>query len=112
MIIKSHNERCPECKKSVKKLLEACLGIVEINWDLEIGCRLDAFKNTKLLGVLEPIHTALQNHRGFEHFVKSTKLPRVDFFIPERNLIVEFDESQHFTKTRDIALSLYPDLHP
>jgi hypothetical protein len=36
-------------------------------------------------------------------------LPRVDFFIPDRSLIVEFDESQHFTKPRDITLNHYPE---
>jgi len=35
-------------------------------------------------------------------------LPRIDFFIPEHNLIIEFDESQHFTKPREISLSYYP----
>ena len=105
---KSHNERCPECKQSVNRLLAALFGVVEVNWDLNIACRLDDYKNTKFYGALESIHTALQKHRGFDNFVMSKKLPRVDFFIPERNCIVEFDESQHFTKTRDIALSLYP----
>jgi hypothetical protein len=32
----------------------------------------------------------------------------VDFFLPEQGMIVEFDESQHFTEPRKIALSLYP----
>jgi hypothetical protein len=41
--------------------------------------------------------------------VKSKKLPRVDFFIPERDFIVEFEKSQHFTNSRDISLSLYPN---
>lgn len=106
---KLHNERCPECKERVKQLLEALFGKAEVNWDLKVACRLDDHKDAKLYGVLEQIHTALQTHRGFNQFVKSKKLPRVDFFVPDRNLIIEFDESQHFTKPRDIALSLYPN---
>jgi len=37
------------------------------------------------------------------------KLPNVDFFVPNPGFIVEFDESQHFTKPREKALSNYPD---
>jgi len=105
---KFHNERCPKCKQSVKRLLAALFGGVEVNWDLNIACRLDDYKNSKFYGDLEQIYAALLKHRGFDNFVKSKKLPRVDFFIPDQNVIVEFDESQHFTKPRDIALSLYP----
>jgi hypothetical protein len=49
----------------------------------------------------------LQKYRGHKIFVKAKKLPNVDFFIPEPGFIVEFDESQHFTKPREIALSYY-----
>jgi len=105
---KNHNEQCRDCKESVKNLLFALFGQVEVNWDLDLPCQLEDYKNTDLYDTLEPIHKALQKHRGFAHFVKSKKLPRVDFFIPDRKLIIEFDESQHFTKPRDIALGLYP----
>jgi hypothetical protein len=67
------------------------------------------YKNTSLSAVLGTIDNALKKHRGFDHFVRSKKLPRVDFFIPDRSLIVEFDESQHFTKPRDITLNHYPE---
>ncbi len=106
--VKSHNERCRECKEKVRNLLTELFGRVETNWDLDFPCQLKDHTNTYLNDILGPIHEALQKFRGFDHFVKSKKLPRVDFFIPDRKLIVEFDESQHFTKPRDIALSLYP----
>ena len=64
------------------------------------------YRDTSLNDVLGPIYHALQNHRGFDNFVRSKKLPRVDFFIPGRSLIIEFDESQHFTKPRYVALHL------
>jgi len=83
-------------------------GDVNVNCDLDIPCRLEDYTNTNLHSTLGLLHEALQKHRGFDHFVKSKKLPRVDFFIPGRKLIVEFDESQHFTKPRDTTLSLYP----
>ena len=36
-------------------------------------------------------------------------LPHCDFFIPNPGFILEFDESQHFTLPRKIALERYPD---
>jgi len=60
-------------------------------------------------GLLDRIYDDLQRYRGFERFVRSTKLSPADFFVPSHSLIVEFDESQHFTKPRDITLSHYPD---
>lgn len=106
---KTHNERCHDCKKSVRNLLAALFGAVEVNWHLDLFCRLEDFINTSLYDTLGVVHEALQKNRGFNQFVMSNNLPRVDFFIPDRKLIIEFDESQHFTKPRDLALSLYPN---
>lgn len=106
---KHHNERCRDCKENVRNLLAALLGAVEVNWDLDLPGKLEDFTNTSLYDSLGIVHEALQKNRGFKQFVRSKKMPRVDFFIPERKLIIEFDESQHFTKPRDVALSLYPN---
>jgi hypothetical protein len=103
-----HNERCRDCKQAVHKMLGALFGSVKANWDLDFPSSLETFRTTTLAVTLESIHEALERHRGFKGFVRSAKLPKVDYFIPSRNLIIEFDESQHFTKPRDIALSLYP----
>lgn len=108
MRTKNHNERCRECKKSIKTLLNTTFGKVEVNYDINLPSRLEDYLDTNIYKDLVPVYQALQNHRGFDHFVKAKKLPRVDFFIPDQNLILEFDESQHFTKTREIALSHYP----
>jgi hypothetical protein len=105
---KSHNERCRHCKESVRDLLSARFGVVEVNWDLGLPCSMEDYKNTSQGSVLGGIYDALKRHRGFDHFVRSKKLPRVDFFIPDRSLIFEFDESQHFTKPREITLNHYP----
>jgi hypothetical protein len=106
---RSHTERCTECKKNIKNFLTSLFGQVETNWYSSLSCRLEDYKNTDLYEILGPIHEAILRHRGFVNFVKSKKLPGIDFFMPRKNLIVEFDESQHFTKPRDISLSLYPD---
>jgi hypothetical protein len=86
-----HNERCPDCKQSVRNLLAASFGTVEVNWDLCLPCNIEDYKDFPQSDVLGKIYEVLQRHRGFFHFVKSTKLPRVDFFIPSRSLIIEFD---------------------
>jgi hypothetical protein len=103
-----HNERCPACKATVGKLLRKVYGEVKPNHRFEIGTHPDDFKNTPHYKALKEIFTALQNHRGFKEFVKTRKLPNCDFFIPTPGFILEFDESQHFTEPRAIALERYP----
>jgi len=39
-------------------------------------------------------------------------LPPCDYFVPEPGFILEFDESQHFTTPRSIALQSYPSTLP
>ena len=41
--------------------------------------------------------------------MKATRLPKIDYFIPSGGLIIEFDESQHFTKPREITFNHYPN---
>lgn len=106
---KKHNEHCKDCKASVRSLLAYQLGVVEANWDLKLSAHLVDYKGTEFYDRLGKIYAALGKHRGHDQFVKSKKLPRVDYFIRSKNIIVEFDESQHFTKPRDITLSLYPN---
>ncbi len=106
---KSHNERCVDCKANITNLLTKLYGTVESNWDLKLPSKLDDYKGSEGYEDLVKIHAALQNHRGFDVFVKSKSLPRVDYFVPSKNLIVEFDESQHFTAPRAIALAHYPE---
>lgn len=107
-MLRQHNERCPECKDNVKRLLTPLFGDVAANKTLGLPCRLDDLKDVKEYERLALIFETLQRHRGFTQFVRAKQLPPVDFFLPEQNIIVEFDESQHFTKPRNITLALYP----
>jgi len=109
MMTKAHNERCLDCKESIKNLLAMIFDEVQVNCDINLPARLENYTNTNIYDDIAPVYQTLQNHRGHYEFVKAKKLPRVDFFIPNQKLIIEFDESQHFTKPREIALSLYPD---
>ncbi len=90
-----HNERCSSCKKNVQQLLGTLFGLVIPNHDLQLPCKLCDFKNAVFYESLEEIYEALQCHRGHMQFVRSAKLPIVDYFIPERQMIVGFDESCH-----------------
>lgn len=104
-----HSERCRDCKEGIKNLLVAIFDDVKVNYDINLPAKLEDYSDTNIYDDIAPICQALQNHRGYDEFLKAKKLPRVDFFIPSKKLIIEFDESQHFTKPREIALSLYPD---
>lgn len=105
---RQHDERCRVCKVNLKHMFTALFSNVESNCNLQLPSRLVDYSNTSVFESLTVIHDALQKHRGFDEFVKSKSLSPVDFYIPSRKLILEFDETQHFTKPREIALELYP----
>lgn len=107
-IRKGHNQRCPECKATVKKMLEKIYGRVEDGPKFEVGVLPENFKGSPNHENLEEIYMTLQKHRGFDKFVKSETLPHSDLFVPEPGFIFEYDESQHFTLPRKKALEHYP----
>ena len=108
MMDKKHNERCKDCKTRVEELLNLLYEEVIANYNLNLPSKVDAYIGSMFEKELRQIHVSLQKYRGHKVFVKSRKLQNVDFFVPEPGFIVEFDESQHFTKPREIALSRYP----
>ena len=103
-----HDERCPKCKETIRKLLEKIYGKVEENYKFRVGTSPEDFKNSLYYSKLKTIYKKLQDHRGHRDFVKAKTLPNCDFFIPNPGFIVEFDESQHFTLPRKITLEEYP----
>ncbi len=102
-----HNERCPVCKDTVERLLRELYGEVRRNYRIKIGTLPEDYHGQRIHGQLSTIYSALQNYRGFTEFVRAQYI-EADFFVPEPGFIVEFDESQHFTEPRKIALSYYP----
>lgn len=106
---KAHNERCRDCKESIHSLLAVIFDEVRVNCDIDLPSKIGDYSNTDIYADIAPVYQALQEHRGHFEFVKAKKLPRVDFFIPDDKIIIEFDESQHFTKPRDISLSYYQE---
>lgn len=104
-----HIERCPNCKQTIEKLLEKIYGKVERSYKFKVGTHPNDYLDNAQYNKLKEIYDALQNFRGFGEFIKAKTLPNCDFFIPDLGLIVEFDESQHFSSPRKIALERYPN---
>ena len=109
-----HSERCGACKTRVRELLEriygTCLSNRRFRWRTSLG----AYEGTSIEPALRNVAAVLETFRGFGtgEFVRSDMLAPCDFWIPEPGFIVEFDESQHFTSPRKLALGEYPDEHP
>ncbi len=104
----SHDERCSECKRTVKAMLEAIYGSVEQNFRIQASTSPEDYKDSSLYPFLSRIYTGLQEQRGYKDFVRSPTMPNCDFWVPNPGFLVEFDESQHFTKCRELALDNYP----
>jgi len=103
-----HNERCKDCKDTISRMLEKIYGDVFQNYKINTGTTPDSFMNNPNYEALNIIYKELKSHRGYEHFVRAKTLPHCDFFIPDPGFVLEFDESQHFTKPREMALKKYP----
>ena len=106
-----HSERCPECKKRVSELLERIYGACVTGYKFGWQTGLVPYAETSIGDTLRDVAAALQGYRGFgvRDFVRSPLLAGCDFWVPASDFIVEFDESQHFTNPRKLALSVYAD---
>ena len=109
-----HSERCPDCKIRVRELLERIYGTCLSNHRFRWRNDLASYAGTSIDSDLRNVATVLEKYRGFSvrDFVRSEVLAPCDFFVPDPGFIVEFDESQHFTKPRALALSGYADKQP
>jgi hypothetical protein len=104
-----HNERCPQCKATVEAMLKRIYGEVHTAYSFDFGASLGEYASSTLHPVLKEIHSSLQALRGNQEFVRARSLPPVDYYVPTPGFVVEFDERQHFTMCRKLALSQYPD---
>ena len=105
----SHNERCPECKQTIEKMLRKIYGDVKSNYKFEVGVHPEDFINSKFYHAIKDIFVTLKEYRGHHDFIRTSNLPRVDFYVPNLGFILEFDESQHFTACRKESLLKYPE---
>lgn len=106
---KKHTERCPECKETIKKFLQKIFGEVQDSPRIKVGVLPEDFKDTPYFDNLKEIYEVLQKHRGFIEIVKTRSLSSSDLFVKDPGFIFEYDESQHFTQPRKIALEHYPE---
>jgi copper chaperone CopZ len=106
-----HNEHCQKCKAAVTALLKKLYGEVEISKHFDIGTLPKNFSASTYSNALQTINAVLQQKRGFADFVRAPSLPPCDYFITTPGFILEFDESQHFTELRELALYHYPLSH-
>lgn len=104
-----HSAHCRPCKERVGELLKAVYGDCRMNTRFPWPCHPEAYAGTSIGDLLEKIRAALGNLRGHRDFIKQPQIPPCDFFVVDPPFILEFDESQHFSRPRLAALSLYPD---
>ena len=111
---KPHSERCHACKVRVGQLLEriygACVRDRRFPWRTGVA----AYAGTLIDPVLRDVAGVLEGYRGYGvgTFVRTQMLAACDYWIPDPGFIVEFDESQHFTRLRKLALAVYADEYP
>jgi hypothetical protein len=104
-----HSAHCRACKERVRELLTVVYGACRVNHALPWSAGPQDYGNSPLGNLLQRIQTALGDGRGHRDFVKSAQVPPCDFYISDPPFILEFDESQHFSRPRLIALALYTD---
>ena len=108
-----HSERCRACKTRVAQLLERIYGACALNLQFGWQTRPEAYAGTPIKPILRDVAARLESHRGYgsDTFVRSKLLAGCDYWVPDPGFIVEFDESQHFTEPRRLALAVYGDTH-
>lgn len=103
-----HSAHCRACKERVRELLTAIYGECRTNHQFSWPSQPQDYANTAVGNLLEQICAALSGWRGHRDFIKSAQVPPCDYFVSDPPFIVEFDESQHFSRARLVTLSNYP----
>jgi hypothetical protein len=103
-----HSAHCRACKECVGELLKAVYGDCRLNAQFSWPSHPEAYVNTPVGEPLQRIWTDLGNLRGHRDFIKQPQVPPCDFHVIDPPFILEFDESQHFSRPRLATLSLYP----
>jgi hypothetical protein len=103
-----HSEHCRRCKAQVHHLLLGIYGDCRPGHSFPWPAHPDEYGKSIIGPALRQIHEALKESRGYADFVKSARMPPCDFYLPEPGFVLEFDESQHFTRARAVTLLQYP----
>ena len=107
-------ERCLACKVRIAELLKRVYGTCVRNHGFGWQAGLAPYAATAIGSVLRDVARMLEAYRGYSvgTFVRRELLAPCDYWVPDAGFIVEFDESQHFTRPRRLALSVYEDMIP
>ena len=105
----AHSGHCRACKERVRESLTAIYGDCQVNQSFPWSSRPEDYVNTPIGDLLQRIRAGVGALRGHRDFIKSAEMPPCDFYISDPPFILEFDESQHFSRARLITLSLYPE---
>ena len=102
-----HSKRCRECKIRVRALLTELYGPCEVDHAFPWPSRPEAYGGSSAGQILQAAFKNLSRLRGYHDFIKAPQMPPCDFYLPKVPLIVEFDESQHFSQARRVTLVHY-----
>lgn len=106
---KCKGQRCDVCKNRIQQILGTIYGRICTEHSFGVPAQLEAYEGTSAYPHLKKIYRALAKYRGYDSFVRKKTLSRSDIFLEEAGIVVELDETQHFTAPRRIALSKYPE---
>jgi hypothetical protein len=93
-------------KEALKKVLEREFGTVELNRGFDW---LVVPQQASMDAAVVRIREKLVHYRGFDEFYTAGRKLYCDFYVPNCQLIVEYDERQHFTVPRALCLVEYPN---
>ena len=96
----------------MREILTAIFGECRVNHQFPWPARPEDYANSAIGNSLESIRNALGDWRGHRDFIKSPQVPPCDYYVSAPPFILEFDESQHFSRARLITLQLYPKTVP
>ena len=96
-IIKRHDSRCYKCKSIIYSMLQKVYGEIQFKYKADrVSTRIEDYKDMDAFKSLSQIYTSLVNYRNYHDFIKSKSLQRCDLYIPQKKIVIETDEMQHF----------------
>jgi hypothetical protein len=103
-----HSQHCRACKERVRQMLTGLYGECRASYQFPWPANPENYVSAAMGDALQRIRAALADLRGHRDFIKSVLVPPCDYYLTEKKRIVEFDETQHFSRPRLISLDLYP----
>lgn len=111
-MISEHPTHCRACKERVREIVTRLYGDCRVNHAFSWPAEPQSYRDTAIGAALERICDALGEFRGHRNFIKSAQVPPCDYYVTDPPFILEFDESQHFSRARLVALDNYPEKIP